>query len=93
MKQAFRLQEFANDEELKRASHSVADYLLVIQPHEVLWNEIKSIKEKFATDYSCDQAERFTAHNLLGSNNFNQQKFTSGNRCATCKNLTPLKLN
>jgi 2'-5' RNA ligase len=42
-----------------------AEYLLVLQPHEALWTEIKSIKEKFATDYSCDQARKGLAHITL----------------------------
>ncbi len=58
MKQATRLQEFAHDEDLKKASHSIADYLLVLQPHQALWNEIKFIKEKFAKDFDCETARR-----------------------------------
>lgn len=33
-----------------------AEYLLVLQPHQELWNEIKFIKEKFATDFDCATA-------------------------------------
>ena len=42
-----------------------AEYLLVLQPHEALGTEIKSIKEKFATDYSCDQARKGLPHITL----------------------------
>ena len=44
-----RLQDFASDEELREINHLLPfEYLLVLQPHEALWNEIKFIKEKFA---------------------------------------------
>ncbi|MEO6636955.1 MAG: 2'-5' RNA ligase family protein [Ginsengibacter sp.] len=56
MKQATRLQEFAYDSALKKESHSVAEYLLVLQPHEALWKEIVLIKEKFAKDFDCEMA-------------------------------------
>jgi 2'-5' RNA ligase len=66
MKQALMIQEYAAEVELKAEKHILpAEYLLVIQPHEALWNEIKSIKEKFATDYSCDQARKGLPHITL----------------------------
>ncbi len=65
MKQALRLQEFANGGELKKASHSMADYLLVLQPHQALWNEIKFIKEKFANDFGCETARWGLPHITL----------------------------
>ena len=45
---------------LKAENHIVpAEYLLVLQPHEALWNEIKScIKKNLQADYSCEQARR-----------------------------------
>ncbi|MEP6684403.1 MAG: 2'-5' RNA ligase family protein [Parafilimonas sp.] len=66
MKQAMKLQEFVNDDALRSANNLFpAEYLLVIQPHEALWEEIKSIKEKFAADYSCDQARKGLPHITL----------------------------
>ena len=66
MKQAMKLQEFLSDDEAKSINNLLpAEYLLVIQPHESLWAEIKSIKEKFAADYSCDQAKKGLPHITL----------------------------
>jgi 2'-5' RNA ligase len=66
MKQSMRLQEFISDEELRSINHLLpCEYLLVLQPHEVLWNEIKYIKEKFAADYSCEQAKKGLPHITL----------------------------
>ncbi len=42
-----------------------AEYLLVLQPHQALWNEIKSIKEKFATDFDCAMARIGLPHITL----------------------------
>ena len=50
-----RLQEFASDEELRTINHLLpSEYLLVLQPHEALWDEIKFIKEKFKADYKFE---------------------------------------
>ena len=65
MKQALILQEFSYDAALKKASHTVAEYLLVLQPHQALWNEIKFIKEKFAKDFDCETARRGLPHITL----------------------------
>jgi len=55
MKQTMRLQEFVSDEELRSINHLLpSEYLLVLQPHDALWDEIKSIKEKFKTGYKFD---------------------------------------
>ncbi len=52
MKQSMRLQEFVSDEELREINHLLpVDYLLVLQPNQALWDEIKMVKEKFAADY------------------------------------------
>ena len=59
MKQAMRLQEFISNEELREINYLLAaEYLLVLQPHEALGAEIKSIKEKFAADYDCELARK-----------------------------------
>ncbi len=42
-----------------------AEYLLVLQPHQALWNEIKFIKEKFATDFDCEMARIGLPHITL----------------------------
>jgi len=66
MKHPFIIQEYIADAEAKEAKHLLpAEYLLVLQPHEALWNIIKSIKEKFATDYSCEQAKKGLPHVTL----------------------------
>ncbi len=66
MKQTLMIQEYAAEIELKAEKHILpAEYLLVLQPHEALWNEIKSIKEKFANDYSCEQAKKGLPHITL----------------------------
>jgi len=55
MKQSMRLQEFVSDEELRTINHLLpSEYLLVLQPHEALWDEIKFIKEKFKADYKFE---------------------------------------
>lgn len=66
MKQSMRLQEFISDEELREINHLLpCEYLLVLQPHKALWDEIKSVKEKFAADYSCEQAKKGLPHITL----------------------------
>lgn len=42
-----------------------AEYLLVLQPHQALWNEIKFIKENFATDFECATARMGLPHITL----------------------------
>lgn len=50
-----RLQEFISDDELRSINHLLpSEYLLVLQPHNALWDEIKFIKEKFKADYKFD---------------------------------------
>lgn len=66
MKHPFIIQEYLSEVEARAEKHVLpAEYLLVLQPHEALWDEIKSIKEKFATDYSCDQARKGLPHITL----------------------------
>jgi 2'-5' RNA ligase len=66
MKHPFIIQEYIADAEAKKEKHLLpAEYLLVLQPHEVLWNEIKFIKEKFAIDYSCESARKGLPHITL----------------------------
>ena len=61
-------------EKIKYATHSQlreinnvspAEYLLVLQPHEELWNKIKFIKEKFAKDFDCEMARWGLPHITL----------------------------
>lgn len=55
MKQPLIIQEYLNEAE----THVMpAEYLLVLQPHEALCNDIKSIKEKFAAGYHCEDAKK-----------------------------------
>ena len=66
MKHSFIIQEYLSEAEARAEKHVLpAEYLLVMQPHEALWNEIKSVKEKFATDYSCEQAKKGLPHITL----------------------------
>ncbi|SFQ08454.1 2'-5' RNA ligase family protein [Parafilimonas terrae] len=66
MKNPFIIQEYLSEAEARAEKHVLpAEYLLVLQPHEALWDEIKSIKEKFATDYSCEQARKGLPHITL----------------------------
>ncbi|MBS1920177.1 MAG: 2'-5' RNA ligase family protein [Bacteroidetes bacterium] len=36
--------------------YRVYEYLLVLSPHEELWNKIMEAKKKFAREYKCEQA-------------------------------------
>ena len=67
MRNALSIQEYMNDAAASKESGHLlpAEYLLVIQPHESLWHEIRSIKEKFAIDYSCEQAKKGLPHITL----------------------------
>src|SRR4051812_20224140 len=44
------------NELLMPPGYRVFDYLLVLPPHEELWNTIMEIKKKFAEDYDCKTA-------------------------------------
>lgn len=37
--------------------HSTNEYLLVLSPHEELWNKIVKVKEEFCETYKCAQAK------------------------------------
>ncbi|MFT4153579.1 2'-5' RNA ligase family protein [Parafilimonas sp.] len=66
MKHPFIIQEYLSEVEARAEKHVLpAEYLLVLQPHEALWNDIKSIKEKFANDYCCAQARKGLPHITL----------------------------
>ncbi|HWC54425.1 MAG TPA: 2'-5' RNA ligase family protein [Chitinophagaceae bacterium] len=36
--------------------YRVYEYLLVLSPHEELWNKIMEVKKKFSGEYKCEQA-------------------------------------
>lgn len=36
--------------------YRVQEYLLVLSPHEELWNKIMEVKKKFSNEYKCEQA-------------------------------------
>lgn len=36
--------------------YRVYEYLLVLSPHEELWNKIMEVKKKFSQEYKCEQA-------------------------------------
>jgi len=95
MKQALMIQEYAAEVEMNANKNVLpAEYLLVLQPHEALWNEIKSIKEKFANDYSCEQAKKGLPHITLtrfkqfqSTENFIRQSLRNN-----AKTITPFKI-
>ncbi len=41
------------------------EYLLVLSPHEELWNKIKKVKEDFSEKYQCEQAKWGKPHITL----------------------------
>ncbi len=43
------------------------EYLLVLSPHEELWNKIKKVKEEFAEKYQCEQAKWGKPHITLAN--------------------------
>lgn len=66
MKQSMRLQEFISDDDLRSKSHlQLIEYLLVLQPTQVLWDEITEIKKKFGTDFQFDEIKVGRPHITL----------------------------
>jgi len=56
MKKAFMIQEYAAEIKMKTQNNLLpAEYLLVLQPHEALWEEIAAIKKRFQTDYKFNE--------------------------------------
>ena len=45
--------------------YRVYEYLLVLSPHEELWNKIVEVKKKFADNYQCEQAKWGKPHATL----------------------------
>src|SRR5689334_16668888 len=45
--------------------YRVYEYLLVLGPHEELWNKIATVKNKFAEDFKCEQAKWGKPHLTL----------------------------
>ncbi len=43
------------------------EYLLVLSPHEELWNKIKKVKEEFSEKYQCEQAKWGKPHITLAN--------------------------
>lgn len=95
MKKAFIIQEYATKAEVNEEKNVLpAEYLLVLQPHEALWNEIRTIKEKFSNDYSCEQAKKGLPHITLirfkqfqSTENYIRQSLRSN-----AKTLSPFKI-
>ncbi len=66
MEHSFIKEKLATPAGLKEINNLLpAEYLLVLQPHEELWNTVKSIKEKFAADYDCAMARKGLPHITL----------------------------
>ncbi|HNP23685.1 MAG TPA: 2'-5' RNA ligase family protein [Panacibacter sp.] len=73
MKDPIATQAYLSAEEMRKINDLLpADYLLVLSPHEELWNQVKAIKEKFATDYNCGTARSGLPHITLAT--FRQQQ-------------------
>lgn len=45
--------------------YPIAEYLLVLHPHEDLWNKIMQVKESFAKEYDCPLAPLLKPHLTL----------------------------
>ena len=56
--------------------YRVYEYLLVLSPHEELWNKIQKVKEEFAVEYKSDHARWGKPHVILV--NFVQFGFVLG---------------
>lgn len=66
MEHSVTKEKYATPAELRTVNHLLpAEYLLVLHPHEELWNQVKAIKEKFATDYNCEMARTGLPHITL----------------------------
>ncbi len=96
MKQSIRLQEFVSDEKLRMINHlQPIEYLLVLQPTEALWAEIKSIKEKFETDYQFKDMKVGKPHITLAM--FKQYPATENRILQSLRNnartLSPFKVD
>ncbi len=66
MNQTMKLQEFLSDDTAKAMNHLLLnEYLLVLQPHEALWDDITSIKKKFETDFRFEHIKVGLPHITL----------------------------
>ena len=66
MKKPFIIQEYLAEAEAREQKHVLpAEYLLVLQPHQALWDEITSIKTKFKADYRFEDVKIGLPHITL----------------------------
>ena len=87
MKNTSATHEYLATGGLNEVNHSLpAEYLLVLKPHEELWNEIKSIKQKFADEYSCETARKGWPHVALIT--FKQYQATENRITQSLRNIT-----
>src|SRR5258706_6500181 len=87
MKHDLAMQEFISDSQMREINHLLpAEYLLVLEPHETLGNEINSIKKKFAEDYSCQIASKTLPHITLIA--FKQFQATENRIRQSLRNIT-----
>jgi 2'-5' RNA ligase len=55
--------KYATPAESRQINHLLpAEYLLVLSPHQALWDEVKLIKEQFASNYDCEIARNGLPH-------------------------------
>ncbi len=95
MKHPITTEELATPAQLREVNHLLpAEYLLVLQPHEELWNEVRSIKEKFATDFDCEMARKGLPHiTLIAFRQLQMTEFRITQRLANiAKTLSPFKV-
>ena len=66
MKHPFIIQVYLTGVQAGAEKHLLpAEYLLVLQPHEALWDEIKFIKQKFSMDYKFENVKIGLPHITL----------------------------
>lgn len=66
MRHPFIIQEYLAEAEANEQKHVLpAEYLLVLQPHQALWDEITSIKTKFKAGYKFENVKIGLPHITL----------------------------
>lgn len=95
MKKALIIQDYLTETEASQEKNILpAEYLLVLQPHEALWDEITTIKKKFETDFRFDNIKIGLPHITLAM--FKQFQSTESRivqflRC-NAKAIAPFKI-
>ena len=95
MKHPFIIQEYLTEVKSREEKHLLpAEYLLVLQPHQALWDEITAIKTKFKADYRFDDIKVGLPHITLAM--FRQFQSTENRIVHSLRNnartLSPFKV-